>query len=377
MQPELVGDLLHGHRLEVFNALRKKIVLSCNEDIRNALDRLLPLFKRLHQPVSVREFVPDIGTDVIGRVRVFKHLQVELRNAQMRNVRIVVNDFETVAVSLHGHLGNDIDGLGVGNDIPGTRIELFDFSDLSVELLQGDVPRFRKLGKFVARNILQMVFDKVSQFRRILPETAELENETFLEVARADSRRIKALHQPDRLLRLLKRTAAAGGNIGGMSLEVTGFVYSADNGFSDAGGLRIGVGNAELVKKLFLHGNIARDGIEKIRLPFIFILRVVTGGKRRLFGRESAGGEFDDAGKFIFHVVALGAEFGLLLIGRRFGELLRGGFLHLENGIHRKLLIDLLLKFKNRCAENVKRLKLLRRERLFLSHHRSLRHSLN
>ena len=187
MQSELVGDLLHGHRLEILDAFRKKIVLGCDEDIRYAFDRLLPLFERLHQPVSVCELVPDVRTDVVGRVRVFKHLQIELRDTQMRNVRIIVNDLEIIAVALHGHLGNDIDGFDVRNDVPGTRIELFDLGDLSVELLQGDVPRFRKLREFVARNILQMIFNKVYQFRRILSETAELENETLLEVARADS----------------------------------------------------------------------------------------------------------------------------------------------------------------------------------------------
>ncbi len=377
MQSELVGDLLHGHRLEILDAFRKKIVLGCDEDIRYAFDRLLPLFERLHQPVSVCELVPDVRTDVVGRVRVFKHLQIELRDTQMRNVRIIVNDLEIIAVALHGHLGNDIDGFDVRNDVPGTRIELFDLGDLSVELLQGDVPRFRKLREFVARNILQMIFNKVYQFRRIFSETAELENETLLEVARADSGRVETLNQTDSLLRLLKRTAGTGGDVGWVSFKITGFVNSADHGFGDTGRFRVGVGNAELIEKLFLHGNIARDGIEKIRLPFLFVLRVVTGGKRRLFGGESAGGEFDNAGEFVFHVVALGTEFGFLLIGRRFGKLHRGGFLHLENGVHRKLLIDLLLEFKHRSAENIKRLKLLRRQRLFLPHRRSLRHSLN
>ena len=37
MQSELVGDLLHGHRLEILDAFRKKIVLGCDEDIRYAV----------------------------------------------------------------------------------------------------------------------------------------------------------------------------------------------------------------------------------------------------------------------------------------------------------------------------------------------------
>lgn len=78
MKPELVRHLLHRHRLQVFDPLCKEIVLRSHNDIRNSLDRFLPLFERLHQSVSARDLRPDVRADILRRIRILQKFQIIL-----------------------------------------------------------------------------------------------------------------------------------------------------------------------------------------------------------------------------------------------------------------------------------------------------------
>ena len=157
-----------------------------------------------------------------------------------------------------------------------------------------------------------------------------------------------------------------------------GFVDSADDEFRDACGFRIGVGIAELLEEKFLHGGFVGNGIEKIVAAFVLVFLVESGRKGDLIGIGiTFGGELDDFGQFVFHIIPFASEFGFFLLPGR-GKVIRflGGLDDFEYRIVRKLLIDFLLEFEDRSVENIQRLKLLRGQRLFLTHFSALKHSL-
>ena len=77
MEVKFIRDLLHCHRLQIFNAFFEKIMLGGNDDVRNAFDGFLPLFQRFHKPVTVRDLCADIGTDVIRSGGIFQQFQIK------------------------------------------------------------------------------------------------------------------------------------------------------------------------------------------------------------------------------------------------------------------------------------------------------------
>ena len=311
MKPELVRHLLHRHRLQVFDPLCKEVVLRSHNDICDSLDRFLPLFERLHQSVSARDLRPDVRADILRRIRILQQFQIILRNAQMRNMRIIGDDLVFPAVLLHTDLRHQIHRMDIRNQIPGTRIELLDLRQIGIQSFQRDPHRPRELRELVPCNLVQMVFHELFQLRRVLPEALQLNEQALPEIAGADSGRIERLHQPDRLLRLLQGASGAGCDIRRMRLQISRLINSADHRFGDPEEFRRRIRTAQLLQELFLHGDLVGNGVEQIGLALLLILRIVSGRERRFGGRGiAAGGKLENFCEFLLHVIPLGTSSG-------------------------------------------------------------------
>jgi hypothetical protein len=224
------GDLIHGEGLEVGDAVVKEVALALYNFGGDVVDGLLALVEALDEEFSGADFFFEVFFEFGVVAVVGEEVFVGVADAQAGNGFVVHDDDPVVTVFLDAEFGLDDVLFVVGAEAgAGTGLKGGDELGGLLDAVEGDFEGAGDFLVFFAAEFGEVVGDDFGFDFFAFAEAAELNEETFAQVAGGDADGVKGLDEVEGFL------GRGVGNLGGLGDffegdgEVAGVVEVADD----------------------------------------------------------------------------------------------------------------------------------------------------
>ena len=175
-------------------------MLSFDDYLGNIGDGLLPLVNAFNEKLARRDLLANVIFHFGGLFAPGHQFFIRVADAQVRNLLIVQQDRVAVLAGLDRHIGGDILLLLRAKHPAGLRFQRRNEIGNRLDLLHGQAQRPANLHIMFATEIVQVFTDNFGFNRSRLAKPVQLDQQTFPQIARADTDRMKRLHHIKRLL---------------------------------------------------------------------------------------------------------------------------------------------------------------------------------
>ena len=205
MDADDIGDLRHGHRFEVRDALVHEVALALDDLLPDVGDGLLPLVQALDEKFSGADFFADVILH-LGIVFALRHqVFIDVADAEMRHVVVVGGDGEILTHFGHEDFGRDV-LLGIrqkGATRP--RFKPGDLGERFLNFIHVTAGAARDFRNAALAEGFHEVADNAVFKRFLLGFPLKLEHEALAQVGRTDAGRVEGLNDFEYLGDLFRR----------------------------------------------------------------------------------------------------------------------------------------------------------------------------
>src|SRR4030095_4425775 len=209
MHPDILGDVLEHHRLDVLNSLVQKITLTLDDALDNSIDRLPAVLDVAEQVDRRADLLLDEILRLLRRVRLINELMKCRTDPQPRAAVVCEVDHILAFDLLDINFGSYEDRFFRGIFPAGIRIEYADLVDLFVKLVNIAAGIFGEVLQPVRLKIFKVVADKLRSEAVALSVRFELSQEAFFYIEGSAPHGLERHHDPTRFI---KRLVIAAGN---------------------------------------------------------------------------------------------------------------------------------------------------------------------
>ncbi len=195
MHADVIGDIAQHQRTQVLDALVEKLALERDDAGRDLHDRALPLVDTLQQPQRRSELVFDVGLGLVRCVAgLVEQAPIHRADAQLRQAVFVERGLVTLVGFDDVDVGDDV--LRVGRRIARARfrVEVPDDLEVLLHFLGLEAGQFREFRNAMVLQQAHVIAHEHFRRRARQPEVLQLEEQTLLQVPRANADRIKPLN---------------------------------------------------------------------------------------------------------------------------------------------------------------------------------------
>src|SRR5262245_24545235 len=238
MHADVLGYILEHHRLQGLHAMVEKFTLAFDYPLAYFINRLLPVLDILEQVDRRAKAVLDIIACLLRSLLILHHLPQLPVDPQLRQTVVVEANRIIVIHFLDIHFRFDITRLPRRIFAAGMRLQLPDDFQLLGHDLDTHTQFLGEFRQFVILQLVEMLADHLRRQSFTVTIVIQLEQQTLLQVARADTGRIELLHNSQRLLDSLHRPTTERGNLFESTVEKTIVIEIADDLFGSIAYLR-------------------------------------------------------------------------------------------------------------------------------------------
>ena len=188
------GHFAQRERLEVLHALLEEVALPVDDVVHDLEHRLPTLLDRLNHPVGGVELVRDeLLVLAVELLLVARDLLIRPAQLEAREIGVVQEDVILAVDLVDDEIGDDVVVARVRVDEARLGIELLDLVGGLLDVARADAEPLGDLAPAVVDQLVEAVANETERHRLLEARLAELQHETFAQVARADARRIEVL----------------------------------------------------------------------------------------------------------------------------------------------------------------------------------------
>ena len=247
-----LGNLGHGQRLEVRDALVEKLGLPRHDLAGDAEDGLLALVNAFDQKGAGADAVAHVllhlGTGIGG----FHEATVVAADLDMRQLAVVHDDHVFAFDLLDDNLGNDVGGHLVCVDPPRLGIERGDKRGGLLQLLAGDLELFGQVGQAPCPHLGEVLVDQRPGQRIGLAEAVELQHQALAQITGTHAGGVKILDQGEDALQAWQLGSGGRGQLFHAARQVAVVIDAAYDHFAQAHVIVIQLGKLKLLDQMFL-----------------------------------------------------------------------------------------------------------------------------
>src|SRR5215472_7994329 len=233
MHADFFRDLFDHHRLQLVGTVIEKVLLAAQNRLADAQNRVLALLDVLHQLNGSGKALFDVVSDVaIGGIA-GEQAPISGTEAQLRDIVIVHEDLPLAVLFAELDVRLHKSRLSFVVAQAGLWIEALNHVNGALDQLHRAVERARNLLQLIVLQELEMIGDDLPRESVLRVQKFDLHEKAFWQITRADSRRVKFLHQRESLFNVVYRIISGLPDLLKSRREVPVFIKVADDRFSD------------------------------------------------------------------------------------------------------------------------------------------------
>src|SRR5690348_3082964 len=230
---DFLSDFLDHHGLESIGAVIEKFALASNDGLADAKDGVLALLDVFHQLDGGGEAFLDVIADVAVGSVAGEEAPVSGAETELGHVIFVQEDLPLVVDFAEINVGLDKTRFSLVVTKAGTRIELLDDLERSLNDLQRAVERAGDFFQLVGLHLLQMFGNYLLGESILGIEGFQLEEQAFAKIASADADGIEILNDSESIIEIVLRILAVLCEFLGRGSEIAVFIQIADDAFGE------------------------------------------------------------------------------------------------------------------------------------------------